>query len=96
MNASNEKARRANAGPNFHTFSGTKNSTKAGEIEPAASRCFAPRIRQRGGRALFTFLARANLAECFPLCLAIDQAILAALGGVALLSAAHLIGRAFE
>lgn len=36
------------------------------------------------------------LAERFPLCLAIDPAILAALGGVALLSAAHLIARAFE
>jgi hypothetical protein len=41
-------------------------------------------------------MARANLAERFPLCLAIDPAIRAALGGVVLLSAAHLIGRAFE
>lgn len=36
------------------------------------------------------------LAERFPLCLAIDPAILAALGGAALISTAHLIGRAFE
>jgi hypothetical protein len=41
-------------------------------------------------------MARANLAEHFPLCLAIDPAILAALGGVAPISTAHLVGRAFE
>jgi hypothetical protein len=96
MSTPQEKARRASAGPNFQTFSETENSTIAGEIEPNLSRCFAPRIRELCKRTLFKFLARAKLAERFPLCLAIDPAILAALGGVALLSAAHLIGRAFE
>ena len=36
------------------------------------------------------------LAERFPLCLAIDPAILAALGGAALILTVELIGRAFE
>jgi hypothetical protein len=91
-----EKAQRANAGPNFQTFSETKHSATSGEVEPAPSLSFARRIRQPRKRTLCKFLARAKLVERLQSCLAIDPAILAALGSVALLSAVHLIGRAFE
>jgi hypothetical protein len=98
MSASNEKARRANAGRNFHTFYKMTNSTIPGES--ARLRYFASRIHALGERALFELflelVAGANLADRLPVYAAIDPTILAALGGVALPPAVRAIGRAFE
>jgi hypothetical protein len=44
MSASNEKARRANAGQNFHTLYKRNNNTIPGAIELARLRYFAHRI----------------------------------------------------
>jgi hypothetical protein len=100
MSASNEKARRGNAGRNFHTFYKMNNSTTPGAIESARLRYFACRIHALGDRALFELflelVAGANLADRFPVYAAIDPTILAALGGVALPPAVRAIGRAFE
>jgi hypothetical protein len=100
MSASNEKARRANAGRNFHTFYKMNNSTIPGAIESARLRYFARRMHAQGERALFELflelVAGANLADRLPVYAAIDPTILAALGGVALPPAVRAIGRAFE
>ena len=100
MSASNEKARRANAGLNFEAVSETNNSTVPRAIEPARQRYFARRIHALGERALFELflelVAGENLADCFPVYATIDPTILAALGGVALPPAVMAIGRTFE
>ncbi|MCI0600858.1 MAG: hypothetical protein L0Y60_15315 [Beijerinckiaceae bacterium] len=99
MSASNEKARRANAGRNFHTLYKMTNSTIPDAIESARLRYFARRIHALGERALFELfleLVGANLADRLPVYAAIDPTILAAHGGVALPPAVRAIGRAFE
>lgn len=48
-----ERARRANAGLNFQTFSEVNDSTIPGEIELVRQRYFARRIHALGERALF-------------------------------------------
>jgi hypothetical protein len=53
MSGSNEKAQRANAGRNFHTFYKRNNSTIPGSIELARLRYFARGIHALSERALF-------------------------------------------
>jgi hypothetical protein len=100
MSASNEKARRANAGQNFHTFYKRNNSTIPGAIELARLRYFARRIHAQGERALFVLflepVAVAKFADRLPVYAVIDPTILSAVGGVALPPAVRAIGRAFE
>jgi hypothetical protein len=48
-----ERARRANAGLNFQTFSEVNDSTIPGDIELVRQRYFARRIHALGERALF-------------------------------------------
>jgi hypothetical protein len=79
MNASYEKARRANGGLNFEAFSETNNSTVPRTIEPARQRYLARRVQALGGRALFELSADATLAGRLSVYAAIDPAILAAL-----------------
>jgi len=100
MSASNEKARRANAGRNFHTFYRMNNNTIPGAIESARLRYFARRIHALSELALlklfFELVAGANLTDRLPVHAAIDPTILAAFGEVALPPAVRAIGRAFE
>ena len=88
-----ERARRANAGLNFQTFSEVNNSTIPGEIELVRLRYYARRIHALAERALYDlfdgFSADASLADRVPTYAATDPAILSGLGGIAL-------GRAFE
>jgi len=70
MSASNEKARRANARRNFHTFYRMNNSTIPGAMESARLRHFARRIHALSERALLELflelVADANLADRLP------------------------------
>lgn len=57
MRASNEKARRANAGRNFELYiNATNDSITRSAIEPARLSYFAGRLHELGERLLYEFL----------------------------------------
>lgn len=96
MRASNEKARRANAGLNVQTISNEKPvSTTSDEIERARLRYLTRRVHALGPAPLAHFFAEieagANLREHLEEYAALPADFIKAYGGDVILPAVHLV-----